>query len=132
MPFDPTKPANNAPNSSAEMRSQLTGLKALIDAIQTITSAQVDGVNTVPPGNPANVSLSVVANTLHFTFDLPQGEVGPMGEVSANDLTNAISGTSNNSNNVSTLGMGADGSYNPSQMQDLINKVDELINALRR
>ena len=30
------------------------------------------------------------------------------------------------------LGMGADGSYNQSQMQDLINKVDELINALRR
>jgi len=33
---------------------------------------------------------------------------------------------------VSTLGQGADGSYNQSQMQDLINKVDELINALRR
>ena len=114
------------------MRSQLTGLKALIDAILTITAAQVDGVNTLPPGNPANVSLSVVGNTLHFTFDLPQGEAGPMGEVSSTDLSNAISGTSNNSNGVSTLGMGADGSYNPSQMQDLINKVDELINALRR
>ena len=63
---------------------------------------------------------------------MPQGEAGPTGEVSANDLSNAISGTSNNSNNVSNLGMGADGSYNPSQMQDLINKVDELINALRR
>ena len=132
MPFDPTKPANNSPNSSAEMRSQLTGLKALIDGILTITSAQVDGVNTAPPGNPANVSLSVIGNTLHFTFDLPQGEVGPTGEVSSNDLSNAISGTSNNSNNVSTLGMGADGGYNPSQMQDVINKVDELINALRR
>jgi hypothetical protein len=29
-------------------------------------------------------------------------------------------------------GQTADGSYNQSQMQDLINKVDELINALRR
>lgn len=27
---------------------------------------------------------------------------------------------------------GADGSYNQSQMQDLIKKMDELINALRR
>lgn len=132
MPFDPTKPANNSPNSSAEMRSQLTGLKALMDAILTITAAQVDGVNTVPPGNPANVSLSVVGNTLHFTFDLPQGEAGPMGEVSSTDLSNAISGTSNNSNSVSTLGQGADGSYNQSQMQDVLNKLDELINALRR
>jgi hypothetical protein len=132
MPFDPTKPANNSPNSSAEMRSQLTGLKALIDAILTITAVHVDGVNTVPPGNPANVSLSVVGNTLHFTFDLPQGEAGPMGEVSSTDLSNAISGTSNNSNGVSTLGQGADGSYNQSQMQDVLNKLDELINALRR
>ena len=131
MSFDPTKPANNSPNSSAEMRSQLTGLKALIDAILTITSAQVDGVNSVPPGNPANVSLSVIGNALHFTFDLPQGEVGPTGEVSSADLSNAISGTSNNTNGVTTLGISADGGYNPSQIQDLINKVDELINALR-
>lgn len=80
MPFDPSKPANNAPLSSAEMRSQLTGLN---DNIQAVVNA-------------------------------------------------AFSNTSANSNGVSTLGMGADGSYNQSQMQDLINKVDELINALRR
>jgi hypothetical protein len=85
MPFDPTKPANNSPASSAEMRSQLTSLNADIQQRATI-----------------------------------------------NDLNNAISGTSNNSNGVGTMGMGADGSYNQSQMQDLINKVDELINALRR
>ena len=56
------------------------------------------------------------------------------------DLLNAMSGaiagalsqTSNNTNAVSPLGIAADGSYNPGQMQDLINKVDELINALRR
>ncbi|MEQ1750354.1 MAG: hypothetical protein ABL974_13085 [Prosthecobacter sp.] len=85
MAFDPSKPANNSPNSSAEMRSQLTSLNADIQQRATI-----------------------------------------------NDLNNAISGTSNNSNGVSTLGMGADGGYNQQQMQDLINKVDELINALRR
>ena len=38
--------------------------------------AQVDGVNTMPPGSSANVSLSVIGNTLHFTCDLPKGEVG--------------------------------------------------------
>lgn len=48
------------------------------------------------------------------------------------DLSNAFSSTSANSNGVSTLGQGADGNYNQTQMQDLINKVDELINALRR
>ena len=32
MPFDPTLPATNSPLSSAEMRAQLTALKALLDA----------------------------------------------------------------------------------------------------
>jgi hypothetical protein len=89
MPFDPTKPANNSPNSSAEMRSQLTSLNADIQQRATI-------------------------NDLN------------------NAIANALAQTSNNSNGVSTLGMGADGGYNQQQMQDLINKVDELINALRR
>jgi hypothetical protein len=89
MPFDPTKPANNSPNSSAEMRSQLTSLNADIQQRATI-------------------------NDLN------------------NAIANALQQTSNNSNSVGTLGMGADGGYNQSQMQDLINKVDELINALRR
>ena len=48
------------------------------------------------------------------------------------DLAAAIAGTSNNSNGVGTLGQGADGSYNQSQMQAVLDKLDELINALRR
>ncbi len=89
MPFDPTKPANNSPASSAEMRSQLTSLN--VDIQQRATQADL-----------------------------------------ANAIASALAQTSNNSNGVSTFGQGADGSYNPSQMQDLINKVDELISALRR
>ena len=89
MPFDPTKPAEHSPNSSAEMRSQLTALNADIQQRATI-------------------------NDLN------------------NAIANALSQTSNNSNGVSTLGQGADGGYNQSQMQDVLNKLDELINALRR
>ena len=89
MPFDPTKPANNSPASSAEMRSQLTSLNA--DIQQRATQADL-----------------------------------------ANAIANALQQTSANSNSVGTLGIGADGSYNQSQMQDVLNKLDELINALRR
>jgi hypothetical protein len=48
MPFDPTKPANGSPNSSAEMRDQLNALKALIDAL----TAQIAALNfgSVPIG----------------------------------------------------------------------------------
>ncbi|MCX6840122.1 MAG: hypothetical protein NTX35_20255 [Verrucomicrobia bacterium] len=89
MPFDPTKPANNSPASSAEMRSQLTSLNADIQQRATI-------------------------NDLN------------------NAIANALAQTSNNSNGVSTMGQSADGSYQQWQMQMLFDKVDELINALRR
>ena len=89
MPFDPAKPANNAPNSSAEMRSQLTALNA--DIQQRATSNDLN-----------------------------------------NAIASAITGTSANTNAVSTLAQSADSSYNPSQMQQLLDKMDELITALRR
>jgi hypothetical protein len=41
MPFDATKPANNTPIVSAELRNQLNALKALIDVQQVqITALQ--------------------------------------------------------------------------------------------
>ena len=89
MPFDPSKPANNSPAFSAEMRSQLTSLNADIQQRATI-------------------------NDLN------------------NAIANALAQTSNNSNGVSTMGQSADGSYQQWQMQMLFDKVDELINALRR
>jgi len=78
--FDPNLPQENTVADAAQMRSQFNSLKALIDAISSITAAQVDGVNTLPPGSPAQVNVSVNGNTLHFTFDLPEGQEGPMGE----------------------------------------------------
>jgi hypothetical protein len=156
MPFDPNLPAANSPNSSAQMRGQLNGLKDLIDAIQTITAAQVDATNTVPPGDPAAVALSVAGGTLHFTFNIPQGAngadgingssgsdggegppgpEGPQGvpgEVTLQQLNDAIAGTSANSNGVSTLGLVASSPPTQNEMQSLGDKLDELINALRR
>ena len=40
--------------------------------------------------------------------------------------------SSNNTNTVSPLSQSADSNYNSSQMQDVLNKLDELIYALRR
>jgi hypothetical protein len=142
MPFDPTKPANNSPNSSAEMRAQLNGLKSLIDALVTVNAAQVDGVTTLPAGGAANVIASVVGNTLHLTFEIPQGfdgATGPQGvpgEVTLADLNNAVLNVLNqssaNSNGVGTLAMGVSDPPTQSEVQQIANKVDELIQALRR
>jgi hypothetical protein len=79
MPFDPNLPQELTPADAVQMRSQLNGLKALIDAVVTLTAAQVDGVTTLDPGLPANASVSVVGNTLHFSFDIPRGNDGAQG-----------------------------------------------------
>ena len=205
MPYDPNYPPTNAPIESAPMRAQFTGLKDLIDAISTITAAQVDAVNSVPPDSPAQVNLSVTGNTLHFSFDLPRGYdgndgapgppfaqavvdgvntlepwesaavdvsfdgsnvhftfgiprgndgsngsngsdgspgppgepgppglPGPPGEVSLQQLSDAISGTSANTNNVNTLDLFPSDPPTQAEMQDVVNKINELILALRR
>jgi hypothetical protein len=132
MPFDPNYPPQDAEIESAPLRVQFTSLKTLIDAVPTITSAVVDAVNTLPPGDPAAVSVSVIGDVLHLTFGIPMGQSGPAGEVTLADLNAAIATTSSNSNAVATLGELAEGSYNQTQMQNVINKMDELILALRR
>jgi hypothetical protein len=161
--FDPSKPAPNSHLSSAEMRSQLTSLKALIDAITTLTNAQIDATNTLPPGNPANVTLTTTGNTLHFTFDIPTGDPGPEGpqgadgppgpegppgtpggppgpegpqgppgEVTLQQLTDEIANTAQNPTTVAPLTVNPDPDYNPAQLQETIDKLNELLTALTR
>jgi hypothetical protein len=145
--FDPTLPATSSPNSSAEMRSRVTGLKGLIDAISSITVTQIDSVTTGNPGDPPTVVLSVIGATLHFTFAIPRGadssngingtdgRTGPhgtAGEVTNAALASAISRTSNNSNAVATLGLSVSDPPSQGEMPTDRKQVDELINALRR
>ena len=111
--FDPTLPADHTKATAAQMRGQLTGLKALIDALAagTVTAAEVDGVNTIPPGNPAGVGVNVVGNTLHLTFAIPQGNDGQTGPQGNNGM---------NGSDGQTGQPGAQGEVNLSQLSDAI------------
>jgi hypothetical protein len=150
MPYDPSFPADGVLIESLPFRDQFHGIKDLIDAIVTLTAAQVDGVTTLDPGNPANAAVSVVGNTLHLTFGIPrgydgaqgangadgapgaQGPQGLPGEVSQTDLNNGLlntlSQTSANTNAVATL----DNPFADPDVEILRQKVNELINMLRR
>jgi len=132
MPYDPNEPQPTTPLDAVQMRGQLTGLKAIIDAILTLTAAQVDGVSAVEPGNPANASVNVNGNTWHFTFDIPRGNDGAPGEVSLSDLNNAISNavsdTSHNTNAVSTL----DTAFADPDVEALRQAYNTLVLELRR
>ena len=77
--FDPNLPQAGTEIDAVQMRGQLNGLKSLIDAVPTITSAVVDGVNTLPPGDPAAVTAAVSGGVLHLSFGIPQGDTGAQG-----------------------------------------------------
>jgi hypothetical protein len=84
MPYDPTLPLPNSPLESQVIRDQFQALFNLINNIVTVTAAQVDGVTTVNPGDPANVSVSVSGGTLHLNFSIPRGNDGAQGASGSN------------------------------------------------
>ena len=190
MPFDPTLPRTDSHGDSAEMRSQLNGLKALIDAIPPgqvgppgpagqnsndgATGPQGNQGNDGPQGPQGNDGRNVVGvyddgnglasiqmsdgsaygpfivasgqkgdkgdkgdtggqgpqgNQGDMGYDGPQG---PMGDVSTGQLDMAISTTSANSNGVELITTAPSDPPTASDLQAVIDKVNELITALRR
>jgi hypothetical protein len=114
MPFDPSLPLPNSPLESQVIRDQLQALFNLINNIVTVTAAQVDSTATLPQGSPANASVNVVGNTLHFTFDIPQGQeglpglVGPAGPPFASAVVDGV--TTLNPGDSATVSVSFDGS----------------------
>jgi hypothetical protein len=120
MPFDPTQPAYQSPNSSAVMRSQLHALKDLIDAIP-------EG----PPGPEG--PIGPVGSSGENGAPGPQGEPGEvtaaqLGEAVAGALVAAAGDSSANSNGVELLNT----PMADPDAETLRQKLNELILALRR
>jgi hypothetical protein len=89
----------------------------------------VDGVTTLDPGQQATVQTSFDGSNVRFQFGIPRGNdgssgsQGPPGEISQAQLNSAISGTSHNTNGVSTL----DSGFADPDMEALRLKVNEMI-----
>jgi hypothetical protein len=81
---------------------------------------------------PSQAARKQAQNVTRLLPARPHESLDRLPQIECNATANAMAQTSNNSNGVGTLGSGADGGYNHQPMQDIINKVDELINALRR
>ena len=137
MPYDPSFPPTNALLISAEFRAQFQALFDLIQSIPagpqgppgpSVAGAFIDGVNTLNPGDAAQVTTFFDGANVHFTFGIPRGQDGANGQVSFGDLANAISTTSSNSNAVDTLNNG----FADPDMELMRAKINELILALRR
>ena len=94
--------------------------------------AIVDGVTTLDPGQQATVQTTFDGSNVRFTFGLPRGNdgsngsdgsQGPPGEISQAQLDSAISGTSANTNSVSTL----DTAFADPDMEAIRQKLNEMI-----
>jgi hypothetical protein len=110
MPYDPNLPQAGTEIEAVQMRSQLNGLKDLIDAILTVNATAVDSTTTLPPGSPAQANVSVVGDTLQ-------------GEVTQAALDAAILGTSANTNAIGTL----DTVFSDPAMEEIRAKINEMI-----
>ena len=94
MPFDPTLPVTNSPLSSAEMRAQLTALKALIDAQPATAFGKVAADWTSGSASFADVT--------GLAFAVGAGESWP-----AEIVLHAISGTTGQGLKLRASGPGA-------------------------
>ena len=108
-------------------------------------NAVVEVVNTLGPGEPATVEVEFLSGDVRFTFGIPQGtrgsdgtegSSGPPGEVSAEQLSDAITSaltsaaadSSANTNAVATL----ESPFADPDLESVRGKINELISALRR
>jgi hypothetical protein len=144
MTYDPNWPQNGEFVDGNRFRDQFGGLHDLIQTGGGVSGAQVDSVTTVDPGQPASASAGLVGQTLHFHFAIPRGfdgnngndgqpgTPGTPGEVSQSTLDNAIATTSANSNGVTPLNLFISDPPTQGELQAVANKLDELIQALRR
>ncbi len=106
MPFDPSRPADDSPLASDQMRGPLKGL---VELIATISQG--------PPGPEG-----------------PPGEVTTAAMESAITLADAalLLNTARNPTSVSPLAVTPDAAYDPAQLQAVIDTLNALIAATRR
>ena len=141
MPFDPSKPVNNSPLSSQEMRGQLNALNDAIAAIPAgppgpvgpaFSNIQIGSVTTGTPGSPAGAQVNVFGSNVELSFTIPAGDTGAPGEVSNATLAGEIAGTARNPNTVSMLGITVSNPPTQAELEQVIAKINELIGALAR
>ena len=93
------------------------------------------GIRTIRDNGDGSLTVDYSDGNSAGPFAMPAGPQGPQGtpgEVSAQQLSDAIGGTSANSNNVQLLGLTVSDPPTQSELQAVANKLDELINTLRR
>ena len=146
MAFDPTKPQNGTDLDAVEIRDQLNALKALIDAVPAgpagpagpqgpvFASVQIGSVTTGAPGSAASASVNTFGNNVEISFTIPEGQPGSGVTIIDvnNAIANEIASTARNPSTVSDLSLLPSPTPTQSDLLAVIDKLNELLAALRR
>lgn len=116
-PFDPAQPQDGALIVAEVLRDQFNALQAEI--LQRVTQAAFDAA-------VASLNAAITQRPLY------QWVVDAVNAGTDSAVATAVAQSSNNSNGVSTFDEPAYNYYDQNQIQRFIDKVNELINALRR
>ena len=115
--FNPALPVDGSLIVAGELRGQFTALNA--DIQTRATEAELTGaVSTLDAAIAQRVTQEELTNGMNVAVAQASSQILPQ--------------TSNVSNGVNTLSVAAYSYYDQWQMQQVIDKIDELINALRR
>lgn len=86
MAYNPLLPVDDSVIEAPELRGQFSGLFDLIQTIPVgptgpagVNAAVIDGVTTGNAGDNATATVGLTAQTLHFSFSIPRGDVGAQG-----------------------------------------------------
>ena len=144
MAFDPSLPQEGTEIDAVQMRSQLNGLKALIDAVPAgppgpegpvFASVQIGGVTTGSPGTSAAAEVTTSGNSVSLSFTIPAGETGPKGdtgEVGQSALNSAIMGTAQNPTSITSLSLNISDPPTKAEVEAILGFVNSLLSALQR
>ncbi len=120
MAYDPLLPTDHGDNSSAEMRAQLAGLKALIDAV---------------PAGPAGAD-GRMERMGRMGLRGPMGRRGAPGEVTVSDLMAALTAervnNARNPSSLSPLSIALSDPPTQGQVQAVVDYVNGMLAAIQR
>ena len=121
----------------SEFDNAVSGLTAQIDqrATQTDLNNAVNALNEAIGIRVTHTELNDAVDGLNAAIDqrITQAELNAGIDTATNNAINSVlPQTSNVSNGVNTLSMYANAYYDQNQIQQMIEKIDELITALRR
>ena len=132
MPYDPAFPPSHGDLTSDAFRANFNGLSEKIEAVPAGPKGDRGvGIQSIQDTGGA-LLITTEDNTGWGPFPLPPGPAGAPGEVSAQQLSDAIAGTPRNVDGITPLYITISDPPTQSEVQQILDNYNGLVLALHR